>query len=720
MSVMALSSQVGAPSSSFVGADKSLELSREAKPHTGQTYQGGAGQAVSMFAAQTVGLNAPKLEANGALEPSLHSLSPVINQAIPAGAVKPSISLLSGGNLSSLSPSITDTGLAQTAIMEFDTSLSSSVQRYSNNASFNLLTGPRSIAGMREGQIAASPTTSTQGAAILSASGVSLAAFSGVNSTIADSTIFGSAIGTTIGTSTGLTNSFPASLMGEVLPSFVTPSVDSSGTNSGASSVMSPFAADMTASGVTGINSTVKTVNDVTGSISASSPSSTSETVSPNSGKKSNPKQSNPKQQFNAIFGRSETISGQTNTDESTSAVQTKDQQVKDEQTQQAREKTAQEQKQKQQALAAIFAKEAQQAPAQQSQEETKTREQELAKEHIKQAQEKVIEQHKAQVEALKSRDSEVKAHEHAHATVGGQYAQSPSFKYEKGADGQRYATDGEVQIDVSIVPGDPLATINKMKQVYAAAMAPVDPSSADIRVAAEALKKMNEARTKLAEERQQQVADQQTTETLIGAQAQIEGLPPLKERQIQVTGEVDAQGNIAAPQDEPSSPVTDVIDKIKQAITAQIASSKTSDAIDGTAVDTTDTIEPPTATLAIDLPQAAEDNGTQPLTNTVASLTVMTSSSQDLLQTGRSAMRFYGSVAFANLTNSDGINVSRSGVNTQVAAAITHSEEPKNQSNSEQSSKLTLDSPHSQDTRGLFNAQTLALHRPRFLDVSV
>ena len=715
MTVMALSSQVGAPSSSFVGADKSLELSRGAKPQTWQTYQGGAGQAATMFAAQTVGLNAPKLEANGALEPSLHSLSPVINQTIPAGAVKPNIPLLSGGNLSRLSPISTDTGLAQTAIMEFDTSLSSSIQRYSNNASFNLLTGPRSIAGMREGQIATLPTASTQGAAILSASGVSLAAFAGVNSTIADSTIFGSSIGTIISTPTGLTNSFPASSMGEVLPSFVTPSVDSSGTNNGASSVMSPFAADMTASGATGINSTVKTVNDVTGSISASSPSSTIETVSPGSGEKSNPKQ-----QVNAIFGRSETISGQTNTDESTSAVQTKDQQVKDEQTQQEREKVAQEQKQKQQALAAIFAKEAQQAPAQQSQEETKTREQELAKEHIKQAQEKAIEQHKAQVEALKSRDSEVKAHEHAHATVGGQYAQSPSFKYEKGADGQRYATDGEVQIDVSIIPGDPIATINKMKQVYAAAMAPVDPSSADIRVAAEALKKMNEARTKLAEERQQQVVDQQTTETLIGAQAQIEGLPPLKERQIQVTGEVDAQGNIAAPQDEPSSPVTDVIDKIKQAITAQIASSKTSDAINGTEVDTTDTIEPPTATLAIDLPQAAEDNSTQPLTNTVASLTAMTSSSQDLRQTGRSAMRFYGSVALANLTNSDGINVSRSGVNTQVAAAITHSEDPKNQSNSEQSSKLTLDSPHSQDTRGLFNAQTLALHRPRFLDVSV
>lgn len=111
-----------------------------------------------------------------------------------------------------------------------------------------------------------------------------------------------------------------------------------------------------------------------------------------------------------------------------------------------------------------------------------------------------------AEVAKLSKRDAEVKSHEQAHASVGGSYAQSPSFSYEKGPDGRRYAVDGEVQIDVSVVNGDAQATLNKMMKVYAAAMAPVQPSMADIRVAADALQKMNAARDELAIERQQGV----------------------------------------------------------------------------------------------------------------------------------------------------------------------------------------------------------------------
>jgi hypothetical protein len=208
------------------------------------------------------------------------------------------------------------------------------------------------------------------------------------------------------------------------------------------------------------------------------------------------------------------------------------------------------------------------------------------------------------QVDALKIRDAEVKAHEHAHATVGGQYAQSPSFTYEKGADGQRYVTDGEVQIDVSPIAGDPLATINKMKQVYAAAMAPVDPSAADIRVAAEALKKMNEAKVLLAEERQQQIVDLQTIQTLIGADAQIKELPPLQERVFSVTGEVDESGNVSQPQDKIITPASEAIDKIKQALAPQIAyiaepQEKTAIVSDTVSDQTETNIAPPTATLA-------------------------------------------------------------------------------------------------------------------------
>jgi hypothetical protein len=111
-----------------------------------------------------------------------------------------------------------------------------------------------------------------------------------------------------------------------------------------------------------------------------------------------------------------------------------------------------------------------------------------------------------AKVAQLSKRDTEVKTHEQAHASVGGSHAQSPSFTYEKGPDGRRYAVDGEVQIDVSVVNGDAQATLNKMMKVYSAAMAPVQPSMADIRVAADALQKMNAAREELSIERQQGV----------------------------------------------------------------------------------------------------------------------------------------------------------------------------------------------------------------------
>jgi len=77
-----------------------------------------------------------------------------------------------------------------------------------------------------------------------------------------------------------------------------------------------------------------------------------------------------------------------------------------------------------------------------------------------------------------------VRRHEQAHAAVGGQYAGSPSYTYQTGPDGQRYAIGGEVPIDVSPVKGDAQATISKMEVVKAAALAPAEPSGADRRVA--------------------------------------------------------------------------------------------------------------------------------------------------------------------------------------------------------------------------------------------
>ncbi|WP_299376897.1 putative metalloprotease CJM1_0395 family protein [uncultured Tateyamaria sp.] len=88
-------------------------------------------------------------------------------------------------------------------------------------------------------------------------------------------------------------------------------------------------------------------------------------------------------------------------------------------------------------------------------------------------------------VAAMRARDAEVRAHEQAHARVGGQYASAPSYTYQAGPDGRNYAVGGAVQIDVAPVADDPVATINKMEVVKAAALAPAEPSAADRQVAA-------------------------------------------------------------------------------------------------------------------------------------------------------------------------------------------------------------------------------------------
>jgi len=115
------------------------------------------------------------------------------------------------------------------------------------------------------------------------------------------------------------------------------------------------------------------------------------------------------------------------------------------------------------------------------------------------------------QIQELASRDREVKTHEQAHAAVGGQYAGSPSYEYQQGPDGRRYAVGGEVPIDVSKVAGDPQATLDKMNQVRAAALAPAEPSSQDRRVAAQASATAAEARRELAES--QPSVDEETEE---------------------------------------------------------------------------------------------------------------------------------------------------------------------------------------------------------------
>jgi len=87
----------------------------------------------------------------------------------------------------------------------------------------------------------------------------------------------------------------------------------------------------------------------------------------------------------------------------------------------------------------------------------------------------------------LQASDSKVRAHESAHlSAAAGIAAGGVSFIYERGPDGRMYAVAGEVPISVS-GGSDPQDTVEKMRQVQAAAMAPSDPSPQDHAVAASA-----------------------------------------------------------------------------------------------------------------------------------------------------------------------------------------------------------------------------------------
>ena len=109
-------------------------------------------------------------------------------------------------------------------------------------------------------------------------------------------------------------------------------------------------------------------------------------------------------------------------------------------------------------------------------------------------------EEQQQQVEQLKERDREVRAHEQAHSRAGGPHAGAPSYEYQRGPDGRMYAVSGEVQIDTAPVSGNPSATIGKMEMVIRAALAPQEPSAQDNRVAAEA----RVAKAELREQKQE------------------------------------------------------------------------------------------------------------------------------------------------------------------------------------------------------------------------
>ncbi len=109
-----------------------------------------------------------------------------------------------------------------------------------------------------------------------------------------------------------------------------------------------------------------------------------------------------------------------------------------------------------------------------------------------------LTEAEKKQLEKLKKRDQQVRAHEQAHIAAGGSYVRGAHFEYQKGPDGNLYAVGGEVSIDISPIPNNPEGTIKKMQIVRQAALAPADPSPQDYRVASYAQMEITKAQIEL------------------------------------------------------------------------------------------------------------------------------------------------------------------------------------------------------------------------------
>ncbi|MCR9220065.1 MAG: hypothetical protein NXI21_07540 [Alphaproteobacteria bacterium] len=112
-----------------------------------------------------------------------------------------------------------------------------------------------------------------------------------------------------------------------------------------------------------------------------------------------------------------------------------------------------------------------------------------------------LTDEERQEVQQLQQRDAEVRRHEQAHQAAGGPYAGAAVYQYQRGPDNRLYAIGGEVRIDASAVPGDPQATIAKMRIVRRAALAPPEPSPQDLRVAASAQQRINQASAELRQQ---------------------------------------------------------------------------------------------------------------------------------------------------------------------------------------------------------------------------
>lgn len=113
----------------------------------------------------------------------------------------------------------------------------------------------------------------------------------------------------------------------------------------------------------------------------------------------------------------------------------------------------------------------------------------------------------KMQVIELQRRDLEVRTHEAAHMSAGAGLTTGASYSYQRGPDNKMYAIGGEVGIDTS--PGKtPEETLKKAAQIKRAALAPAQPSSADLQVAATATNMELDAKMEIQKNQNQETKE--------------------------------------------------------------------------------------------------------------------------------------------------------------------------------------------------------------------
>lgn len=113
-------------------------------------------------------------------------------------------------------------------------------------------------------------------------------------------------------------------------------------------------------------------------------------------------------------------------------------------------------------------------------------------------------EEEKQQIEELKRRDREVKAHEQAHIAASAGLAGAPSYDYQTGPDGKRYAIGGNVSLRSS-GSSDPATALRDAETIKRAATAPADPSSTDRAVAARASADINRLKAEKAAQKREE-----------------------------------------------------------------------------------------------------------------------------------------------------------------------------------------------------------------------